>query len=234
MDSPAEARNYDAMDHGEVNRRFVDDLLTALDQTEIGVPAKSLAASRRESGGLLKILDLGTGTAQIPILLCRLTPSVHVTAIDAAVHMLELARQNIAAAHLSDRIVLSQCDAKRLPFSDGLFDCVMSNSIVHHLPDPSICLRQAVRVACPGGLLFFRDLLHPADENQLAVLVNLYAPPAGKSPAADHGRAMFSDSLRAALTLEEVHLLVGQLGFSSASAQATSDRHWTWTATKSA
>ena len=29
MDSTDEARDYDAMDHGEVNRRFVDDLLAA-------------------------------------------------------------------------------------------------------------------------------------------------------------------------------------------------------------
>ena len=30
MDSAEEARDYDAMDHSEVNRRFVDDLLAAL------------------------------------------------------------------------------------------------------------------------------------------------------------------------------------------------------------
>ena len=29
MDSPEEARDYDAMDHAEVNRRFVADFLTA-------------------------------------------------------------------------------------------------------------------------------------------------------------------------------------------------------------
>ncbi len=32
MDSPEEALAYDAMDHGEVNRKFVDDLLEALGQ----------------------------------------------------------------------------------------------------------------------------------------------------------------------------------------------------------
>ncbi len=55
MDSPAEAVAYDQMDHAEVNRRFVDDLLDAIGTTE----------------GELTVVDLGTGTAQIPIELCR-------------------------------------------------------------------------------------------------------------------------------------------------------------------
>ncbi len=43
---------------------------------------------------------------------------------------------------------------------------------------------------------------------------------------------MFDDSLRAALTLDEIRALVESLGFDPASVQATSDRHWTWTALK--
>ena len=33
MDSPEEAADYDSMDHAEVNRRFVDDLLAAIAAT---------------------------------------------------------------------------------------------------------------------------------------------------------------------------------------------------------
>ena len=88
-------------------------------------------------------------------------------------------------------------------------------------------LREAVRVARPGGLLFFRDLLRPTDAAELARLVDLYAPPAGISQAADHQRAMFAASLHAALTLDEIRGLVSQLGFSPESVQPTSDRHWT-------
>ena len=52
MDTSAEALDYDSMDHGEVNRVFVADLLAA------GPPEG-------------EILDLGTGTALIPIELCQ-------------------------------------------------------------------------------------------------------------------------------------------------------------------
>ncbi len=210
MDSAAEARDYDAMDHREVNRAFVDDLLAA-----------------GEVAG--DVLDLGTGTAQIPVELCQRCEDCRVLAIDAAVHMLDLARYNIEVASLIERITLAHVDAKQLPYQDDLFGLVMSNSIVHHVPDPLVVLREAVRVAAPGGRLFFRDLLRPADEATVTRLVETYA-----GQANDHQRQMFQDSLRAALDLEEIRGCVQQLGFAAATVSATSDRHWTWAARKPA
>ncbi len=43
---------------------------------------------------------------------------------------------------------------------------------------------------------------------------------------------MFADSLHAALTLAEVRGIVAKFGFAPDGVQATSDRHWTWTAHK--
>ena len=70
MDSADEARDYDAMDHGAVNRAFVADFLAIWD-------------------GLNPILDVGTGTAQIPIELCRQAATARVTGIDLAEYMLD-------------------------------------------------------------------------------------------------------------------------------------------------
>ena len=53
-------------------------------------------------------------------------------------------------------------------------------------------------------------------------------PPAGSANARQ--RQMFDDSLRAALTLDEVRDLVRSLGFDSRGVNQTSDRHWTWKA----
>ena len=39
MDTPAEARDYDAMDHAEVNRLFVDDLVPHLAEVRRRWPA---------------------------------------------------------------------------------------------------------------------------------------------------------------------------------------------------
>ena len=230
MDTPAEATDYDSMDHSAVNRVFVDDLLAVL-STKHSVPSTPDSApivlpnpqSQIPNPKSLDILDLGTGTALIPIELCRRFEPCRVMAADAAASMLDLARYNIEASSLTERIQLAQVDAKALPFADGMFDVVMSNSIIHHIPEPLAVLREAVRVVRPGGLLFFRDLLRPETDEQLQHLVDTYA-----AGANDHQRKMFAESLHAALSLDEIRDLIASLGFPRESVQQTTDRHWTW------
>ena len=206
MDSAEEAHDYDAMDHATVNRVFVDDFL---------------AVWKGED----PLLDVGTGTAQIPLELCRRVAKAEVVAIDLAENMLAVGRENVRRAGLENRIGLQLCDAKRMPFRDGMFAGVISNSIVHHIPEPRLVLAEMVRVVVPGGILFVRDLLRPPDQTTLTALVDQYA-----AGANDHQRQMFADSLRAALALAEVRALVASLGFDSATVRQTSDRHWTWSA----
>ena len=208
MDTLEEAVDYDSMDHRNVNRVFVADLLAA-------------------GPGEGEILDLGTGTALIPIELCRRDPGARVLAADVAEHMVRVARQNVDGAGLADRIRVQQIDAKGLPFGDGQFATVVSNSIVHHIPEPGNVLREAWRVTAPGGLLFFRDLLRPEDDATVRHLVETYAGEANR-----HQQQMFEDSLRAALTVEEMQQSVVEFGQGPQTVRATSDRHWTWAARK--
>jgi ubiquinone/menaquinone biosynthesis C-methylase UbiE len=206
MDTADDAVEYDAMDHSQVNQVFVDDLVEA----------------GEVSGDLL---DLGTGTARIPIELCKRVATCRVMAVDLAIHMLEIARANVDIASLLHRIALGHVDAKELPFEDGRFQLVMSNSILHHIPEPAAVLSEAVRVSAPQGRLFFRDLLRPHSEDELQRLVTLYA-----GDESEYARQMFAASLRAALTIDEMRDLVKLLGFASQSVAQTSDRHWTWSA----
>jgi len=208
MDTPEEARDYDAMDHAAVNRAFVADFLSAAP----GVSGP--------------VLDVGTGTAQIPIELCRLAPAVSVVAIDLAGEMLRLAERNVAAAGLGDRILVERANARSLPYPNGRFPAVVSNSIIHHIPDPIDCLAEMVRVCQPDGTLFVRDLLRPDTDADLSRIVDIYA-----AGANDHQRALFANSLRAALTLAEVRDMVGHYGFAPECVRQTSDRHWTFAAT---
>lgn len=212
MDTPEEARDYDAMDHGHVNRLFVDDLIAAMPELTSGTIT-------------LPLLDLGTGTAQIPIELCGRVPRVLVHAADAAAAMLAVAAENVARAGLSERIRLEHVDAKQLDFADRLFAAVISNSIIHHIPEPRTVIAEAVRVTAAGGLLFFRDLLRPENSGTLDMLVDTYA-----AGANEHQRRMFAESLHAALSLEEIQALVAEYGFARDTVRATSDRHWTWIA----
>lgn len=206
MDSAEEALDYDQMDHSQVNRVFVADFLNCWN-------------------GQGPMLDVGTGTAQIPIELCRHTPKAQVVAIDLAEHMLEIGRENVRKADFSDRIRLERQDAKHLPYAAQSFAAVISNSIVHHIPDPAAVLAEMVRMARPGAVIFVRDLLRPSNDDVVRYLVASYA---GDSNA--HQQKMFDDSLRAALSLEEIRSLVADLGFDPTTVQQTTDRHWTWQA----
>ncbi len=148
-----------------------------------------------------------------------------VVATDLADSMLALARKNVDGAGFASRIEVVKGDGKRLPWPDDRFGAVMSNSIVHHIPEPAHVLAEALRVTRRGGLLFFRDLLRPDDDATVNHLVDTYA-----AGANEHQRALFDASLRAALTLDEVRERVDALGLCRNCVQATSDRHWTFAA----
>jgi len=244
MDTPQEAVDYDAMDHSGVNCVFVDDFLAAANEVawtsvHANQPAdeslrhsRELKSTLRRSEPPLRILDAGTGTAQIPIELCSRFRSrepfpLHIVATDLAQEMLKLAERNVAAAGLTDAITLACVDCKSLPETDASFDAVISNSIVHHIPQPRDVLAELWRVLKPGGALFVRDLLRPPDAATLDRLVATYA---GGENA--HQQQMFSDSLHAALTLDELHGLLADVGIPTVARQTT-DRHWTLAAIRS-
>ncbi len=209
MDTAEEARDYDSMDHSYVNQLFVADFLKLGDSS-------------------YKVLDVGAGTAQIPITLCQAHATIHVVAIDLAEEMLIVGRRNVAHARLQGRIELQRVDAKAMPFAKASFDAVISNSIVHHIPEPLAVFAEMARVVKPGGVLFVRDLLRPKSKADLDAFVQTYAGDANA-----HQRKMFGESLHAALTLDEVRDLVTRIGHDPAKVTQSSDRHWTWAAISS-
>lgn len=199
-----EAWAYDQMDHAAVNQAFVDDLLA-------GGPVGP------------DVLDLGTGTARIPVRLCQALPDVRVMALDAATSMLDIARTNIDLGGVLGRVQLEHADAKALDaFADGMFQTVLCNSVVHHLPDPAPLLTAARRLLEPGGRLFFRDLFRPESEAAIEALVTAHA--AGEPP---ESQQLLRQSLHAALSPDEVRRWVTAAGLDPAAVRLTSDRHWT-------
>ena len=209
MESSEEAVAYDSMDHYGVNIQFVRDLVAA------GCPTRGT------------VLDLGTGTAQIPIELCRMLPEINVVGIDLSEGMLNLAETHIASSSFGERIRLEKVDAKKIPDQAMQYDICVSNSIVHHIPTPAEIFFQAVQVTRAGGLIFWRDLLRPDSDAEVQHLVQTYA-----GQENEHQQRLFSDSLYAALRVEEVQSLVADLDFDPTGVTRTSDRHWTWCARK--
>ena len=211
MDTIEEAFEYDSMDHSQVNEVFCNDFFAARNLTD-GV----------------QILDVGTGTAQIPIVMCKRNSGLKITAIDLAESMLTLGNKNIQTAHLEDSIILVQVDSKKMPYPDESFDQVVSNSIIHHIPNPVECFKEMIRVTKKDGLLFVRDLLRPDSIAELQNIVNLHA-----GDATPKQKQLFTDSLHASLSLAEVREMVKLFGFEAFTVIQSSNRHWTFTARKS-
>src|SRR5262249_48710438 len=105
MDSESEAIDYDSMDDREGSRCFGDDFLTFA-----GFPFDVIP---------FDVLDVGAGTAQIPIEMVRRDPRLRITAIDLAEQMLVVGRRNVVAAAMAEAIKLELVDAKRMPYHDG-------------------------------------------------------------------------------------------------------------------
>lgn len=215
MDTAEEAREYDLMDHTTVNARFVTDVLSAV--ARIGRP---------DLRGQF-VVDVGTGTARIPIEFCREHPAGRVVAVDLAPEMLRVARENVSAAGLTTRVALQLARVMTLPFRDACSPVVVSNSLIHHLPDPAAAFVELARIVSPGGILFVRDLFRPAAPAVIDQLVDTYG-----AGATAHQRQLLADSLRAALTLDEVREAIRGLPFVQVSLTATSDRHWTLVAVR--
>ena len=114
-----------------------------------------------------------------------------------------------------------------MTFTADSFDAVISNSLIHHIPNPRSAFAEMARILRPGGLLFVRDLLRPHSIAQLDRLVEQHAV-----GATDHQRVLFRDSLHAALTVDEVEEMLDGLALANLKIAQTSDRHWTVVAQK--
>ncbi|KOP26105.1 methyltransferase [Hapalosiphon sp. MRB220] len=204
MDSAEEAIEYDAMDFTEVNSAFAQEAI-ALGSSEETV-----------------VLDAGTGTARIPILMCQMRPNWQVVAVDLAASMLEIASSHVQEAGLQNQIRLELVDVKHMPYADGQFDMVVSNSLVHHLPNPLSLFRELKRVLKPNGGIFIRDLFRPQDEATMNALVDSIG-----TEYNEHQKKLFRDSLHAALTINEVKDLLSEVGLQAVEVYQSSDRHWT-------
>ena len=203
MDTWLEATAYDAMDFESVNSGFATDAID-LDPHAI------------------KILDVGTGTARIPILMCQQRPQYLITAIDLAQSMLIIGQRNVEEAGLNQRIRLERVDSKRMPYPDLEFDMVVSNSLVHHIPDPLSLFQEIKRLVRPGGAILIRDLIRPESDdvvNQLVAKIGEDYDP--------HQQQLFRDSLTAALTLVEVQELIDRVGLAQVELAQSSELHWT-------
>ena len=105
MDTSPQAIEYDAMDFTGVNTAF----------------AQRTSKLKPQSG---LVLDAGTGTARIPILICQKCPQLQIIGSDLSKNMLLIASKNVEQAGLQKQISRGLADSNQLSYQDGQFDMV--------------------------------------------------------------------------------------------------------------
>jgi SAM-dependent methyltransferase len=74
-----------------------------------------------------------------------------ITAVDQSPALIDAGRRIAQEDGLGDRIAFQMGDAHRLDFEAASFDVVIAHTLVSHVADPLQVVREAARVACPGG-----------------------------------------------------------------------------------
>lgn len=188
MEDPEQARAYSDADFTAPHDAVVADLLAR-------------HPSLRDAGAA-RIVDLGCGPADVLARMAAALPGASFVGIDAGPVMLGLGRERIARLRLAPRVALVEL---HLPAAaDALatlstFDAVVSNSLLHHLDDPSVLWATVRALGAPGAAVHVFDLRRPADDETVDTLVERYArdePPVLRED--------FRASLRAAYRTDEV------------------------------
>ncbi|HUO65083.1 MAG TPA: class I SAM-dependent methyltransferase [Terriglobales bacterium] len=204
MTDLAQTLAYARADFEVVNQGFVD---------------RYRASFPKAVGG--NMVDLGCGPADIPVRFGRALPGYTITAVDGSEAMVALAREAVKAAGVEDRVHVRCARLPMLPLPLQSFDAVVSNSLVHHMPDPFVFWNEVVRLGKPGATVLIMDLFRPESPDRAREIVEQHA--ANDAPVLKED---FFNSLCAAFTLREVRSQIRSRGLGGLVCELASDRHW--------
>ncbi|MDP1769904.1 MAG: class I SAM-dependent methyltransferase [Nitrospirota bacterium] len=203
MEDDAQVQAYAAADFSQENQSFVDLFREYFPEFSAG-----------------HVLDLGCGPGDIPIRLARAVPGCRITAVDASSPMIRLAEDMVRQAGLSDRITF-RCERFQDLAGANMADAAMSNSLLHHVPNP-LQFWHKIRLAVkPGSPVLVMDLLRPESPEEAQAIVDRYA-----SEAPDILRRDFYHSLLASFTEDEISAQLAQMNLTRLIIDVPDDRHW--------
>lgn len=203
MDDPKQAEAYARADFSEENQGFVDRFREYFPDFSEG-----------------RILDLGCGPADIPIRFAKQYPACQVLGVDASAPMIRLGEQAVKEAGLADRITL-RCERFEAVAGANIVDAAISNSLLHHLPNPLQFWHKLRQLVKPGSPVLVMDLLRPDSTEEAQAIVDRYA--GGESEIL---RRDFYNSLLAAFTEDEVTTQLARMNLTRLLIDVIDDRHW--------
>lgn len=99
-----------------------------------------------------RLLDIGCGTGVLLETLERRNPNIILAGVDPTQEMLD-----IAGKRLSKKVHIGRSSAEKLPFEAETFDIIVSCNVFHYIREPSIALKEAMRILKPTGTFVITD-----------------------------------------------------------------------------
>jgi len=125
-----------------------------------------------------RMLELACGTGAIWLdNMKRIPPTWEIILSDFSPGMLAQARENLENA--PRHFEFERIDIHSIPYHDGIFDAVMANHMLYHVPDKPTALTEVKRVLKAGGRFFTSTV----GENHMQELEQLVEQFTGRKPA---------------------------------------------------
>lgn len=107
-----------------------------------------------------QILDIATGTGDLALMMASLNPD-RIVGLDISKGMLDVGKQKIAKANLSDKIEMIVGDSENMPFEDNTFDAITVSFGVRNFENLDKGLTEILRVLKPGGKFVVLETSNP-------------------------------------------------------------------------
>jgi demethylmenaquinone methyltransferase/2-methoxy-6-polyprenyl-1,4-benzoquinol methylase len=107
-----------------------------------------------------QILDIATGTGDLALMMSQLNPD-KIVGLDISAGMLEVGKQKIAKANLSDQIEMVVGDSENMPFDDNTFDAITVSFGVRNFANLDKGLKEIKRVLKPNGTFVVLETSNP-------------------------------------------------------------------------